>query len=83
MRVEYDERADAIYIRLRDAPYAYGKVLDDDRNIDYDADHAPIGVELLNVSLGVNPDDLPERDAIVRALDDHHIKVFASNNPSS
>ncbi len=82
MRVEHDEQADAIYIRLRDAPYVYGKVLDDDRNIDYGADNRPIGVELLNVSLGVNPDDLPERDDIVRALGDRHVKVLANNNPA-
>ena len=38
MRLEYDKEADAIYIKLSDMPYAYGKDLDDLRRIDYDAD---------------------------------------------
>lgn len=77
MRLEYDKDANAIYIYLRDLPYAYNKVLDDERVIDYAADHLPTGVELLNVDHGVNVDDLPERDAIVGILEDHDIKVFA------
>ncbi len=76
MRLDDDESVNASYIELRDAPYAYGKVLDDDRSIDYGADDQPIGIELLNVHLGVNLDDIPERDAVARLLEDHH-KVFA------
>jgi len=77
MRLDDDESVNALYIELRDAPYAYGKILDDDRNIDYGADDQPIGIELLNVHLGVNLDDIPERDAVAHLLEDHHIKVFA------
>ncbi len=77
MRVGYDERANAVYVYLRDAPYAYGKSLDDARHIDYSADGRPIGVEFLNVSKGVNVDDVPERSAITRALEDRQINVFA------
>ncbi len=77
MRLDDDESVNALYIELGAAPYAYGKILDDDRNIDYGADDQPIGIELLNVHLGVNLDDIPERDAVARLLEDHHIKVFA------
>jgi len=76
MRLD-DESVNALYIELRDTPYAYGKVLDDDRNIDDGADDQPIGIELLNVHLGVNLDNIPERDAAPQLLEDHHIKLFA------
>ena len=42
MRLEYDERADAIYIYLSDAPYAYGKNLDHERRIDFAKGGTPV-----------------------------------------
>jgi len=77
MKLKYDRAADAIYIKLTDEPYAYGKDLDDLRRIDYDADNNPRGVELLCVSKGVITDDLPDRAEIEHALDDKGIKVYA------
>jgi len=77
MKIKYDPEADAVYIYLRDAPYAYGKELDNERRIDYAADDMPIGIELLCVGKGVNPDDLPEQDRIIELLENSHIKVFA------
>ena len=77
MHVEYDPDADAVYIRLRHLPYIYGRDLDDSRRIDYGSDDQPIGFELLNVSMGVNLDDLPERNAVGRLLTKHDIKAFA------
>ena len=76
MRMEYDKKADAIYIYLSDAPYAYGRNLDHERRIDFAEDGTPIGVELLCVSTGVITDDLPNRAEIERALGDRGIKVF-------
>ena len=46
MTPKYDREADAIYISLAKAPYAYGKDLDKERRIDYAADGTPIGVEI-------------------------------------
>jgi uncharacterized protein YuzE len=77
MKLKYDRDADAIYIKLTDALYAYGKDLDDLRRVDYDAEGNPRGVELLCVSHGVITDDLPNRAEIERALEDRGIKVFA------
>lgn len=77
MKVKYDKKADAIYIYLSNEPYAYGKNLDHERRIDYDANDEPIGIELLCVSDGVITDDLPNRAEVERALDDRGIKVFA------
>ena len=77
MRLEYDKEADALYIYLTNKPYCYGKDLDTERRIDYDAEDNPRGVEVLCVSEGVITDDLPERAEIERALDDRGIKVYA------
>jgi uncharacterized protein YuzE len=76
MRLDYDREANAIYVYLRDLPYAYNKVLDERRNIDYAEDRHPIGIELLNVSRGVDVRDLPEQAVIERLLGEHHIKVL-------
>lgn len=72
LRMTYDRDADAAYIWLRDEAYAYGEDLDPARRIDYASDGRPLGVELLNVSDGVNLDDLPEQAAIRRTLEAHH-----------
>ena len=77
MKIKYDQQADAVYIYLSDKPYAYGKELDNERRIDYSEDNIAIGVELLSVSKGVNPDDLPKQDKIIEILEQNHIKVFA------
>jgi len=77
MRIKYDRKADAIYICLSDASYAYGKDLDKERRIDYDANGEPRGVELLCVSDGVITDDLPQRAEIERLLGEHGVKIYA------
>jgi len=76
-RLEYDKEADAVYIYLRDVPYAYGEDIDHERRIDYGVDGLPRGVELLCVSEGVIIDDLPQSKEIARLLDKQRIKVFA------
>ncbi len=77
MRLEYDPEADAVYIWLRELPYAFGEDLDHERRVDYAADMKPIGIELLDVSKGVNLDDLPQRHDVERLLEQHHIRVYA------
>jgi hypothetical protein len=64
-------------VYLSDKPYAFGEDHDYQRRIDYAANHTPSGVELLNVSKGVDLSDLPravELAAVLRASD---IKTFA------
>ena len=77
LRAEYDREADAVYVRLSEQPYAYGKDVDDARRVDYAADGTPVGVELLYVSQGVELDDLPRADELADALKDHGIRQFA------
>jgi hypothetical protein len=57
-------------------PYAHGVDLDHSRRVDFGPDGAPIGVELLNVSSGVDLRDIPDGDAIGRLLAEHAIRVL-------
>jgi uncharacterized protein YuzE len=75
MELTHDADADAIYIVLRDVPYAFGQMLDLDRNIDFGADEQPIGIELLGVSHGVDVTGLPEADAVARLLTENNIAL--------
>lgn len=77
IRMKYDREADAVYVYLRDLPYASGKKLDGKRRIDYASDGTPIGVELLYVSDGVDVSDLPDEASIGQLLEKHNLKVFA------
>ena len=76
-RVEHDKEADAIYIYLSDDKYAYGRDIDNERRIDYNANDQPMGIELLCVSEGVILDDLPYPNEVAKILIDKHIKVYA------
>lgn len=78
MTIEHDPTSDAVYIRLREVPYTFGEDLDTARRIDYGADQRPIGVELLNVSAGVNLADLPDPDEIARLLAAAGVKVLTA-----
>ena len=76
MKLKHDKIADAIYIKLSNMPYAYGKDLDDLRRIDYASDNTPRGVELLCVSEGVNLDSLPHVDEVAKVLEAKRIKTY-------
>jgi uncharacterized protein YuzE len=77
MRLEWDRKADAIYIYLSDKAYASGKDLDDLRRIDYDSEGNPRGIELLGVSSGVNLCDLPNKNEITPLIEKQKIRVYA------
>ncbi len=75
----HDPEADAIYIRLRDLPYAFGEDLDRERRVDYGEDGKPIGIELLCVSQGVLLDDLPEAGKIELLLREQGVEVLKAS----
>jgi len=77
MTVTYDAQADAVYVTLRDVPYALGHNLDLERRVDYGADHRPRGIELLGVSHGVDVRGLPEQAAVGRLLEEYKIRILA------
>jgi uncharacterized protein YuzE len=74
----YNKDADAAYIHLREGmEVARTRNLDGSRLVDYAQDGEPIGIELLDVSEGVNLDDLPARNVVSVLLEQQYIKVFA------
>jgi uncharacterized protein YuzE len=75
MRLEYDERADAVYVEVA-GPIPDGGVdsteeLDQDRNVNRDGNDRVVGYEFLNARrLGVKLDDLEHRDELARLFRD-------------
>ena len=80
MKLKYDEKADAVYIRFSEAAFDHTKSLDDYRHIDFAKDETLIGIEILYPSRGVNVDGLPPSEAFVgRLLEEHGFKVLTTN----
>jgi uncharacterized protein YuzE len=69
MHLDYDQEADALYISFREE--TQGRVvtyeLDERRRIDRD-DLGDVGVEILDVSLGIDLTGLPRREEIAALL---------------
>jgi hypothetical protein len=78
----YDKAGDTLYVILRRREdgyeYSYGIDLDDERGVDYTADHVPIGILFLDVSKGVKLDDVPESERILPLLQTHGIKILSN-----
>jgi len=51
--------------------------LNDSVAVDYDAEDQPLGVEFLNVSLGIELDRVPHRTEVLKLLEARHFKVYA------
>jgi len=77
LKLRHDPDADAIYIQLRDLPYAFGEDLDPERRIDYAESGQPVGIEILCASHGVDTNGRPEQDAVRRLIEENSFKVFA------
>lgn len=58
MRIEYDREADALYIHLREVPVADTTDVEEGVMVDLDAEGHIIGVEILDASKRLSPDDL-------------------------
>lgn len=77
LTLEHDAEANAVYIRLSQAPIAQTRELDENRRVDYDAAGDIVGLEFLTVSDGVDLSNLPYRQELGRLFEDHHFPVFA------
>jgi uncharacterized protein YuzE len=73
---QYDKTVDAIYIKLSEDEYAYGKDLDDGRRVDYSKNGKPIGVELLCASKGVNLTAIPNEKQVAQVLAKYQIPTY-------
>lgn len=58
MKLEYDSKADAIYIHLKDATVASTREVEDNLIVDLDAKGKMVGIELLFVSDYFSPEDI-------------------------
>jgi uncharacterized protein YuzE len=77
MYLTYDETADAVYVYFERRDVDRTDQLTDRVNVDYAADGIPIGVEFLDVSLGIDLDNVPHRADLARLLEERHFRVFA------
>lgn len=81
MQLKYSPRADALYVQLGDQPVAYSKDISRDgdytRGVDYAEDGTPVGVELLNVSKGVDLTNVPRAGEVASLLSAHGIRQLA------
>ena len=77
MYLTYDEQADAVYVQFRRSAVTRTEELNDSVAVDYDAEDRPLGVEFLNVSLGIELDRVPHRAEVLKLLEARHFKVYA------
>jgi len=77
MYLTCDEAPDAVYVYFERRDVDHTDQLTDRVNVDYAADGTPIGVEFLDVSLGIDLDSVPHRADVARLLDERHFRVFA------
>jgi len=90
MKLTYDEHADAAYVYVTGlippGGVDYTDELDQDRNIDRDADDTILGYEFLNVRrLGVRLDDLEHHDELAQLFRDAGFseRDWGARRPSS
>ena len=58
MRIRYDEKVDALYIRLRESEYYESDEIKEGFILDYDKDGNIIGIEILDASSYLLPSEL-------------------------
>jgi len=80
MTLRHSPEVDALSIELSDRKIAVTDAISRndyyERGVDYAEDDTPVGVELLNVSRGVDLSDVPRADEIARLLAEHDIRVL-------
>ena len=66
--IEYNKKADSVYLRFLDDDVAYSKKLDAERTVDYSKEGEIRGINFSCASNGLKTDDLPHRSTIERAM---------------
>ena len=77
MYLTYDQAADAVYVYFERREVDRTDQLTGRVNVDYSADGTPVGVEFLDVSLGIDLDNVPHRADVAPLLEERHFRVFA------
>jgi uncharacterized protein YuzE len=60
MRVHFDDKADAVYVRLDDSTIVESEEVQPGVMLDFDSSHHVVGVEILGVKKRISLDDLKE-----------------------
>ena len=58
MKLRYDEQVDILYIRLKETPYHESDEIKEGIIMDYDKEGNIIGIEILDASEYLSPDEL-------------------------
>jgi uncharacterized protein YuzE len=77
MQLTYDETVDAVYVYFNHNEVDYTERVSEQANVDYDAHGAPVGVEFLDASDGIDLDAVPNKDEVARLLEGRAFKLFA------
>lgn len=77
MHLTYDESADAVYVYFTRNEVDRTEELSPQVIVDFDASGEPVGVEFLDVSDGIDLDDVPHHDQVARLLENRNLRTFA------
>lgn len=77
MQVKYDQAVDAAYVYFRRSEVQRTERLHEGTLVDYAADGEPVGVELLDVSDGVNLDGVPRATDVASLLTKLNFPIYA------
>ncbi|RZD14780.1 MAG: DUF2283 domain-containing protein [Candidatus Acidulodesulfobacterium ferriphilum] len=58
MKLKVDEESDALYFRLDESPIVESEEVEPGVILDFNSDGKVVGVEMLNLSLRINPEQL-------------------------
>ena len=82
IKVVSDTRSDGIYTHLIDESVAYTRELDLNRTVDYAADGTLVGIDLLEVSGGIDLSGLPGEESIIDGWVELLSEDYSLENPS-
>ncbi len=77
MYLTYDQEADAVYVYFAEREVAATEEISDSVAVDFDSSGQPVGVEFLNVSLGIDLGQIPNRAEVAKLLEDRRFKIYA------
>ena len=73
LTINLDPEADAAYVLIEDLPVAKTRKLDENRLLDLSTEGTVIGIEILNVSKGIDLAGLPYPQELARLFRDHMV----------
>jgi len=79
MRIRYDEKMDALYIRLKESDYEESDEIKDGVILDYDKNGNIIGIEILDASSYMQPAELSSINfEVERAIPEKAAEISSS-----